>query len=85
MSFLRKQWYEDPVQVKDRARRKAERKRERDKFATLTPAQRKAKSLAARKLRSAQLAEKRLNDIQAQIRTLRKDAGLDPETGEPVA
>lgn len=85
VSFLRKQWYDDPAQVEERARRKDERKRERDKFANETPERRKARHLAARKVRSAKLAEQKLKGIQAEIRRLRKEAGLDPETGEPVA
>lgn len=84
VSFLRKEWYKDPTQVKERKRRKDERKRQRDKFANETPAQRKARHLAARKVRSAQLAQKRLEGIQAEVRRLREEAGLDPETGEPL-
>ncbi len=85
VSFLRKQWYEDPVQVQDRARRKEERRRERDRFANETPEQRKARHLAERKLRSAKLAKQKLDGIEAEIRTLREQAGLDPDTGEPLA
>lgn len=85
VSFLRKQWYEDPIQVQARKDRRLARHRERDKFADETPQQRKARHLAARKLRSAQLAERRLQNIQAEVRALREQAGLDPETGEPVA
>lgn len=85
VSFLRKQWYEDPAQVKDRQRRKDERRRERDKFANETPAQRKARHLAARKRRSLLLQQAKIAKAQAELNKLMADAGLDPETGEPVA
>ncbi|AON96959.1 hypothetical protein BI081_gp148 [Mycobacterium phage Tonenili] len=85
VSFLRKAWYEDPEQVEERKRRREERKREREKFANETPEQRKARHLAARKLKSAQLAEQRYKELQDEVRSLREQAGLDPETGEPVA
>ena len=85
VSFLRKAWYEDPVQVKERQARKAQRVRARDKFANETAGQRKARHLAARKLKSAELAEAKLKSIKDEIKKLRIEAGLDPETGEPVA
>lgn len=85
VSFLRKQWYEDPAQVEDRQRRKNERRRERDKFANETPAQRKARHLAARKRRSLLLQQDKLRKAEADLKKLLVEAGLDPETGEPVA
>lgn len=85
VSFLRRQWYEDPAQVAERARRKEERKRQRDKFANETPEQRRARHLAARKLKSVAAQEAKLRKIQEEVKRLRLVAGLDPETGEPVA
>lgn len=84
VSFLRKQWYDDPAQVEERARRKEERQRERDKFANETPAQRKARHLAARKRRSLLLQQAKVAKAEADLKKLLTDAGLDPETGEPV-
>lgn len=85
VSFLRKAWYEDPTQVAERKERREARRRANDKFANETPEQRKARHLAARKLKSAELAEAKLKGIQDEIKALRVQAGLDPETGEPVA
>ncbi|QAY10242.1 hypothetical protein SEA_AMATAGA_218 [Mycobacterium phage Amataga] len=85
VSFLRNPWYQDPAQVEERKRRKEQRKREREQFANETPEQRKARHLAARKLKSRQLAAQRLKEIEDEIRQLREQAGLDPETGEPLA
>lgn len=85
VSFLREQWYKDPVQVKERQVRKEARRAQRDKFANETPEQRRARHLAARKAKSEQLTLARLKSIQDEIRSLREQAGLDPETGEPVA
>lgn len=85
VSFLRKQWYEDPAQVQERQRRKTARKRERDKFANETPAQRKARHLAARKRRSLLLQQDKLRKAEKELAKLLAEAGLDPETGEPVA
>lgn len=85
VSFLRTPWYEDPVQVERRQARKAERRNKRDKFASETADQRKARHLAARKLKSAQSIEQKLQSIQAEVKELRVTAGLDPETGEPLA
>ena len=85
VAFLRKRWHEDPVQVEERKRRKEDRLRERDKFANETPEQRKKRHLVARKLKSAELAQARLKSIQDEVRQLRIEAGLDPDTGEPVA
>lgn len=84
VSFLRKQWYESPAEIAERGLRKAARRAERDKFANETPEQRKARHLAARKLRTYKLAQQRLNQINAEIAELRKQAGLDPVTGQPV-
>lgn len=85
VSFLRKPWYEDPQQVRARKALREQRRHERDKFASETPEQRKARHLAARKLKSAELAQAKLKGIQDEIKALRVAAGLDPETGEPVA
>lgn len=85
VSFLKGPWYNDPAQVQAREDRKVARRHARDKFANETPEQRKARHLADRKIKSAKLAEQKLKGIQDQIKQLRIDAGLNPETGEPVA
>lgn len=84
VSFLRKAWYEDPEQVEQRKARKAERARQRDKFANETPEQRRARHQVARREKSLQTQKERLEKAEAEIRELRVQAGLDPDTGAPV-
>lgn len=85
VSFLKGPWYNDPDQIQAREDRKNARRQARDKFANETPEQRKARHLADRKIKSAKLAENKLKAIQDEVKRLRIEAGLDPETGEPVA
>jgi hypothetical protein len=85
VSFLRKEWYHSPAQEQARQRRADERKAKEAKFAYETPDQRKARFAAARVLKQQEAAAKKAQDLADQIKKLRAAAGLDPETGEPVA
>lgn len=85
VSFLRQEWYNSPEQVTARKEAKEARQREREKFAHETPEQRAKRHEAARKLKSAKRIEEDLKRLQEEARKLRIEAGLDPETGEPVA
>lgn len=84
VAFLRKPWShseeERAVRVAE-AERKAE---EEAKFANETPEQREKRFKAIRREKSAKAAQKRALDLQDEVRQLRTEAGLDPETGEPV-
>lgn len=85
VAFLRTPWYKDPAQVAEREARKAARAAERDKFASMSPEQRQKRRAANQALKSAELLAEKLKKQQDRVRQLRTEAGLDPETGEPVA
>ena len=82
--FLRKEWADSPEHQAELQRRKDLREAERLKYASETPEQREARHRAARKLKSAERAEAKLKRIQDEIRQLRIEAGLEPNTGDPV-
>ncbi|QDF18645.1 hypothetical protein SEA_PUPPER_159 [Gordonia phage Pupper] len=84
-SFLRKEWYHSDEAVSAREQRRAEREAEEARLAAETPEQRKARQAASRTERKARRAQEKLEAMNAEIRQLRREAGLDPETGQPVA
>lgn len=85
VSFLRKPWYASPEQVAERQRRTDEREAEKAKFAYETPDQRKKRFAANRALKSQERALAQAQKLLDEVKKLRTEAGLDPETGEPVA
>jgi hypothetical protein len=85
VAFLRKPWYHSGEEQVVRKAIAAAKEAEKAKFAYETPEQRSARFEAARALKSAQAAEEKAKELQAKVRDLRIAAGLDPETGEPVA
>lgn len=85
VAFLRGPWYQSPERVayrEDQARRKEE---EKAKYAYETPEQREARFEAARRLKSVETARRLAEQRMEEVRQLRTRAGLDPETGDPVA
>lgn len=85
VSFLRKEWYHTPDAEAIRQRRKDEREAKKAKFAYETPEQREARMASLRALAKHQRAVDKANALQEEMKKLRVEAGLDPETGEPVA
>jgi sulfur relay (sulfurtransferase) DsrC/TusE family protein len=85
VSFLRKEWYHSPAQVQARQRRADERKAAEAKYAYETPEQRQARFAALRVSKQQEAATRKAQELADQIKDLRIQAGLDPETGEPVA
>lgn len=84
VSFLRKKWYASPEQVTERDRVKTERETEKAKWAYETPDQRKKRFAANRALKSQERALEQAQKLMDEVRKLRVEAGLDPETGEPI-
>jgi len=85
VSFLRKPWYGSPEQEAERKRRSDEREAEKAKWAYETPDQRKKRFAANRALKSQEKKLAEANKLLDEVKKLRAEAGLDPETGEPVA
>lgn len=85
VAYLRKKWYHGSDHQAALQARKQEREQAKAKFAYETPEQRKARHDAARALKSAENATKRAQQEMERVKELRTAAGLDPETGEPVA
>ncbi|QIG58371.1 hypothetical protein SEA_SKOG_219 [Gordonia phage Skog] len=83
-SFLRKEWYHSAEAVEARKRRKAEREAEQARLAAETPEQRKARQAAVRTERKAQRVREKLEKMNQEVQELRREAGLDPTTGQPV-
>lgn len=84
VSFLRKPWYASAEQVAARQRRIDEREAEKAKWAHETPDQRKKRFAANRALKSQERALTQAQQLMDQVKKLRAEAGLDPETGEPI-
>jgi hypothetical protein len=85
LSFLRKPWFTSPEQEATRQRRSDEREAEKAKWAYETPEQRKKRFAANRALKSQERKIAEANRLLDEVKKLRAEAGLDPETGEPVA
>jgi hypothetical protein len=85
VKFLHKPWYRSPEQVAHRAAVAEAKAQEQAKYAYETSDQREKRFEAARRLKAMQAAVDRAAQLQQEVRQLRIDAGLDPETGEPVA
>lgn len=85
VAFLRKVWYRSDAEASIRAEEAARKEQEKAKFAYETPEQREKRFEAARRLKSAEAAAERARQLQDEVRQLRIAAGLNPETGEPVA
>jgi hypothetical protein len=85
VSFLRKEWYHSDGQQAVRRRRAEEVAAERAKYAYETPEQRSKRIEAARVLKSQQRVLQRAEELMAEVKRLREEAGLDPVTGEPVS
>lgn len=83
VSFLRQEWYNSPETIAERERVREERRIAKDKYAHETPEQRRKRQEAARKLKSMERAAQRVRELQDQVRQLRIEAGLNPDTGEP--
>lgn len=84
VAFLRNPWYHSPERVAHREQVAQQKEAEKAKYAYETPQQRDKRFEAARRLRSAEAAKKRADELQTEVRRLREEAGLDPETGEPI-
>ena len=84
VSFLRKAWYSSPEQVAERQRRVDEREAEKAKWAYESPEQRKKRFAANRALKSQERALEQAQKLMDEVKKLRVEAGLDPETGEPI-
>jgi hypothetical protein len=84
VSFLRKAWYASPAEVTERQRRIDEREAEKAKWAYETPEQRKKRFAANRALKSQERALEQAQKLMDEVKKLRAEAGLDPETGEPI-
>jgi hypothetical protein len=85
VAFLRKPWYSSPERVEHREQVAEAKKQDQAKFAYETPEQREKRFEAARRLKSAEAARERAQKLQDEVCQLRIEAGLDPETGDPVA
>lgn len=84
VAFLRKEWYHSPEQVAHREEEAQRKEAEKQKYAYETPEQREKRFEAARRLKAAEAAAKRAQELQDEVRELRIAAGLDPDTGEPA-
>ena len=84
VAFLRKPWYRSQAEFEIRAEEDRRKREEKAKFAYETPEQREKRFEAARKVKIAEAAAAKAAELQNEVRQLRIDAGLDPETGEPV-
>lgn len=84
VSFLRKEWWHSDQQVAERRRRAEAREAEKAKFAYETPDQKAKRIEANRVLKTQQRVLARAEELKAEIARLREEAGLDPETGEPL-
>ena len=82
--FWRNPWRNSPEQVAHRKAVQEAKDAEKAKYAYETPEQRANRFAAQRALKSAEAAQKRAEELQQQVRQLRVEAGLDPDTGEPV-
>lgn len=82
---LRREWHGSPTQVAERFRRKEELARERRLYGRETPEQRKTRKAADRMQKTADRIARKAAELQEQMRQMRIDAGLDPDTGLPVA
>jgi hypothetical protein len=85
VSFLRKPWFASPEQEAERRRRSDAREAEKAKWSYETPDQRKKRFAANRALKSQERKLAEANRLLDEVKKLRSEAGLDPETGEPVA
>ena len=85
VSFLRKPWWASPEEETERQRRRDEREAEKAKFAYETSDQRRKRFAANRALKSQERKLAEANKLLDEVRKLRAEAGLDPETGEPVS
>lgn len=83
VAFLRKPWYQSDERKAHREAVAERKEREKAKYAYETPEQREKRFEAQRRLKSAEAAQERARKLQEEVRQLRIDAGLDPETGEP--
>lgn len=84
VAFLRNPWYHSDEEQAIRRDIAEHRAAEEAKYANETPEQREARFKAQRRLKSAEAAQRRAEALQAEVRQLRTEAGLDPDTGEPV-
>lgn len=85
VAFLHKPWYRSPEQVEHRKAVQEAKDIEKAKFAYETPEQREKRFEATRRLKAAETAAEKARKLQEEVRELRLAAGLDPDTGEPLA
>jgi hypothetical protein len=85
LAFLRKPWYRSPEETSIREEEERRKEAEKAKYAYETPEQREKRLKAARVQKSIEAARKREEQLKEELRQLWTEAGLDPETGEPVA
>lgn len=85
VSFLRREWYHSDEAVAAREQRKQDREELKARYAYETPEQREARLAAARTQARHARAVDKANKLADEIKKLRVEAGLDPETGVPVA
>ena len=83
-SFLRKPWFSSPEQVDVRETRKRQREEEKAKWSYETKEQRAKRFAANRALKSQSKKLREAQKLLDEVKKLRAEAGLDPETGEPV-
>lgn len=84
VSFLRSRWWASPEEVAERQRRVDEREAEKAKWAYETKEQREKRFAANRVLKSQAKALEQAQQLLDKARKLRVEAGLDPETGDPL-
>lgn len=85
VAFLRRVWYRSDAEFQIRADEAERKKQEKAKFAYETPEQREKRHAAARVQRTYEAAQRRAAEAFEEVRQLRIEAGLHPDTGEPVA
>lgn len=85
LAFLRKPWYRSPEEQAIRAEEASRKEAEKAKYAYETPAQREKRFEAQRRLKAAEAAQEKARKAMDEVRQLRIEAGLDPETGEPAS
>ena len=83
-AFLRKSWWSSPEEVAERQRRIDEREAEKAKWAYETKEQREKRFAANRVLKSQARKLAEAQKLLDEVKKLRAEAGLDPETGEPL-
>ncbi|ACH62170.1 hypothetical protein MYRNA_201 [Mycobacterium phage Myrna] len=84
LAFLRKPWYRSAEEQAIRKEEADRKEAEKAKYAYETDEQRAKRFEAARRLKAAEAAQEKARQAMEEVRQLRIEAGLDPDTGEPA-